>query len=134
VRQILSHAHKVADRSLPGDAADVRKLCGDITAMTDALCELRASGKGATPQAQSLSHGIQEKLGELQRMVLRSVLGVERCGMAQPAHTVTGRLEQARRWLQNPDRDDRGLGQRAIALIVEEGKKVGARLFLLRIS
>ena len=44
--------------------------------------------------------------------------------MAQPAHTVTGRLEQARRWLAHPDRDDRGLGQRAIALIVEEGKKV----------
>ncbi|XP_059491323.1 vinculin isoform X4 [Neocloeon triangulifer] len=128
VRQILDHAHKVADRSLPGDANDVRKLCGDITAMTDALCELRASGKGATPQAQSLSHGIQDKLADLQRLVGRSVLGVERCGMAQPAHTVTGRLEQARRWLAHPDRDDRGLGQRAIALIVEEGKKVAEGL------
>ncbi|XP_065348377.1 vinculin isoform X2 [Cloeon dipterum] len=128
VRQILGHAHKVAERSLPGDAGDVRKLVGDITAMTDALCELRASGKGATPQAQSLSHGIHEKLCELQRLVGRSVSGVERCGMAQPAHTVSGRLEQARRWLAHPDRDDRGLGQRAIALIVEEGKKVAEGL------
>ncbi|KAF4532803.1 hypothetical protein B566_EDAN002653, partial [Ephemera danica] len=124
VRQILSHAGRVAERSLPGDSDAVRKLCGDITAMTDALCELRQEGKGATPQAHSLSHGIQEKLGELQRLVMRSVLGVEKCGMAQPAHTVSGRLEQARRWLAHPDRDDRGLGQRAIALIVEEGKKV----------
>jgi hypothetical protein len=50
VRQILSHAGRVAERSLPGDSDAVRKLCGDITAMTDALCELRQEGKGATPQ------------------------------------------------------------------------------------
>lgn len=50
VRQILSHANRVAERSLPGDSDAVRKLCGDITAMTDALCELRQEGKGATPQ------------------------------------------------------------------------------------
>lgn len=37
---------------------------------------------------------------------------------------VQGRLEQAVRWLTNPSADDKGLGQRAIALIVEEGKKV----------
>lgn len=39
-----------------------------------------------------------------------------------------GRLEQACRWLQNPGADDKGLGQRAIALIVEEGKKVAEGL------
>lgn len=49
---------------------------------------------------------------------------VDKSGIQQPAHTVAGRLEQARRWLNNPERDDRGLGQRAIALIVDEGKKV----------
>ena len=37
---------------------------------------------------------------------------------------VQGRLEQAIRWLNNPSADDKGLGQRAIALIVDEGKKV----------
>lgn len=45
--------------------------------------------------------------------------------MQQPAHTVAGRLEQAQRWLNNPSMDDKGLGQQAIGLIVEEGKKVG---------
>lgn len=34
------------------------------------------------------------------------------------------RLEQARKWLSNPGQDDKGLGRRAIALIVEEGRKV----------
>ena len=37
---------------------------------------------------------------------------------------VQGRLEQACRWLQNPSIDDKGLGQRAIALIIDEGHKV----------
>jgi vinculin len=92
--------------------------------MTDALCELRQDGKGTTPQAECLAHSIQEKLGQLCELVQHAVIGVEKSGMQQPAHTVSGRLEQARRWLAHPDRDDRGLGQQAIALIVAEGKKV----------
>ena len=50
VRQILEHAQRVCERSLPVDAEAIKKLCGDITTMTDALCELRQDGKGATPQ------------------------------------------------------------------------------------
>lgn len=124
VRQILEHSQRVCERALPADAEAIKKLCGDITTMTDALCELRQDGKGATPQAECLAHGIQEKLGELCGLVQRAVVGVEKSGVQQPAHTVSGRLEQARRWLAHPDRDDRGLGQQAIALIVTEGKKV----------
>lgn len=124
VRQILEHSQRVSERALPGDAEAIKKLCGDITTMTDALCELRQDGKGATPQAECLAHSIQEKLGELCELVQQAVIGVEKSGMQQPAHTVSGRLEQARRWLAHPDRDDRGLGQQAIALIVAEGKKV----------
>ena len=93
--------------------------------MTDALCELRQDGKGATPQGQGLARSIGEKLNELAGAVSRAVNNVERSGIQQPAHTVAGRLEQAQRWLNNPSVDDKGLGQQAIALIVEEGKKVG---------
>lgn len=49
---------------------------------------------------------------------------LEKWGGQQPAHTVSGRLEQAQKWLSHPERDDKGLGQRAIALIIAEGKKV----------
>ncbi|XP_066997398.2 vinculin isoform X4 [Anabrus simplex] len=128
VRQILDHAHKVAERSLPHDSEAIRKLCGDITTMADALCELRQDGKGTSPQAECLSRGVQEKLADLQSLVMRAVVGMEKSGVQQPAHTVSGRLEQAHRWLANPDRDDRGLGQQAIALIVDEGKKVAEGL------
>ena len=41
IRQILNHALKVADRSLPMDAKHMRKLAGDIDSMSKALCELR---------------------------------------------------------------------------------------------
>lgn len=40
-------------------------------------------------------------------------------------------MEQARKWLSNPGQDDKGLGQRAIALIVEEGRKVSMVFYLL---
>ena len=63
-------------------------------------------------------------MGDLCQRVARAVQNVDKSGIQQPAHTVAGRLEQARRWLSNPERDDRGLGQRAISLIVDEGKKV----------
>nr|XP_045625418.1 vinculin-like isoform X12 [Procambarus clarkii] len=128
LRQILSQAGKVAERSLPPDRDSIRKLSGDISSMTDALCELRQDGKGATPQGQSLSRSIGEKLNELSGTISRAVNNVERSGVQQPAHTVAGRLEQAQRWLNNPSLDDKGLGQQAIALIVEEGKRVAAGL------
>ncbi|XP_076039734.1 vinculin isoform X11 [Oratosquilla oratoria] len=128
LRQILDYAGKVAERSLPPDREAIRKLSGDIASMTDALCELRQDGKGVTPQGQSLAKGIGEKLTELSGAVSRAVNNVERSGVQQPAHTVAGRLEQAQRWLNNPSVDDKGLGQQAIALIVEEGKKVAAGL------
>ena len=95
-----------------------------MTALTDALCELRQDGQGATPQAEGLARSIRQKLGELNGLVQTAVANAEKYGLQQPAHTVAGRLEQARRWLANPSADDRGLGQQAIALIVEEGRKV----------
>ncbi|KAK3872880.1 hypothetical protein Pcinc_022074 [Petrolisthes cinctipes] len=128
LRQILAQAGKVADRSLPPDREAIRKLSGDISAMTDALCELRQDGKGTTPQGQSLARSIGEKVNDLSGAIQRAVSNVERSGVQQPAHTVAGRLEQAQRWLNNPSMDDKGLGQQAIGLIVEEGKKVASAL------
>lgn len=109
---------------MPHDAAKIYKLAGEVSSLTDALCDLRHDGKGATPQAEALAREIREKLGQLNSAVQTAVQGVDRAGLQQAAHTVQGRLEQACRWLQNPGTDDKGLGQRAVALIVEEGKKV----------
>lgn len=125
MRGILEEARKVAEHCLPQDRDPIHKICNDISSMTDALCELRQNGQGDSPQAESLSRAIEQKLNELTGLVLRAVSNTEKSGILQPAHTVTGRLDQARRWLANPSVDDKGLGQKAIALIVEEARKVG---------
>lgn len=39
------------------------------------------------------------------------VINLERSGILQPAHTVLGRIEQALKWLENPNVDDKGLGR-----------------------
>nr|XP_023029953.1 vinculin isoform X3 [Leptinotarsa decemlineata] len=124
LRQIIDAAQKVAERCLPHDSENVNKLCSDLTTMTDALCELRQDGKGASPQAESLARGIREKLGQLQQSVMNAVVAVDKAGLQQTAHTAQGRLEQARKWLSNPGQDDRGLGRRAITAVVGEGRKV----------
>lgn len=45
LRYILEYAQRVADKCLPPDGNAIQKLAGDITAMTNALCELRQEGK-----------------------------------------------------------------------------------------
>lgn len=124
LRQIIENAHKVADRCLPHDAQPIRKMADDLTTMTNALCELRHDGKGHSPQAEALAQNIRDRLSNLEQAILNAVAGVDKAGLQQTAHTVQGRLEQACRWLQNPNIDDKGLGQRAIALIVNEGRNV----------
>ncbi|XP_018910673.1 vinculin isoform X3 [Bemisia tabaci] len=128
VRQIIEHSYVVAERSLTGDKEIIRKYCSEVTTMTNAVCELRGDGKGTSPQAESLSRSVEHKLEDTNTAVNRAVVNMDKYGGQQPAHTVSGRLEQALRWLQHPDSDDKGLGQRAIALIVDEGKKVAEGL------
>ncbi|CAH1987171.1 unnamed protein product [Acanthoscelides obtectus] len=128
LRSIIESARKVAERCLPEDAHTINKICGDLTTMTDALCELRQDGKGATPQAEALARGIKDKLGHLQQAVMNAVIAVDKAGLQQTAHTVQGRMEQARKWLSNPGHDDKGLGRRAINAIVTEGRKVAEGL------
>ena len=124
IRQILSQALKLSDRSLPLDAQHIRKLSGDIDSMTNALAEMRSTGSGATPAAESLARNIEMRLNELLATVNQAISRVEKSGIQQPAPTVHGRLEQARRWLEQPGADDRDLGRQAVHLMVNEGHKV----------
>ncbi|XP_029665691.1 vinculin isoform X6 [Formica exsecta] len=129
LRQIIEQASRLAERYLsPSQAEPISKLASQIVTMTDALCELRQNEKGTTPQAEALARGIKEKLNELRGSVASALVAADKSGTAQTAHTVTGRLEQANKWLLNPHHDDKGLGKRAIALIIHEGKKVAEGL------
>lgn len=47
LRQIIEQAERLAERYLhPAQADPLKKLAGEISTMTDALCELRQDGKG----------------------------------------------------------------------------------------
>ncbi|XP_020715469.1 vinculin [Ceratitis capitata] len=124
LRQIIDNANEISERCLPQDAYPIRRLADEIAAMTNSLCELRQDGKGTSPQAESLARAIRGKLGDLQSLVRNAVVGVDKAGLQQTAHTIQGRLEQAVKWLEHPEINDGGLGERAVNLIVEEGRKV----------
>ena len=89
LRQIIENAHKVADRCLPNDSYRIRKNADDLTAMANALCELRAASKGTSPQAESLAREMIEKLGDLEQNILHAVINVDKAGLQQAAHTVS---------------------------------------------
>ncbi|XP_034193775.1 vinculin isoform X5 [Osmia lignaria lignaria] len=129
LRQIVEQAQRLAERYLPPSQAEpLQKLTSQIVTMTNALCELRQNEKGTTPQAEALARGIKEKTNELRSSIASAIVAADKSGTTQTAHTVAGRLEQANKWLLNPQHDDKGLGQRAIALIIHEGKKVAEGL------
>lgn len=129
LRQIIEQALRLAERYLPPSQAEpISKLASQIVTMIDALCELRQNEKGTTLQAEALARSIKEKLNELRGLVASALVAADKSGTAQTAHTVAGRLEQANKWLLNPQHDDKGLGKRAIALIIHEGKKVAEGL------
>ncbi|XP_061941528.1 vinculin isoform X16 [Apis cerana] len=124
LRQIVEQAQRLAERYLPPSQAEsLQKLTSQIVTMTNALCELRQNEKGTTPQAEALARSIKEKINELRSSIASAIIAADKSGTTQTAHTVAGRLEQANKWLLNPQHDDKGLGQRAIALIIHEGKK-----------
>ena len=62
----------------------------------------RQSGQGTSAQAESLAKNVEVRLNELLATVNQAINRVEKSGIQQPAPTVVGRLEQARRWLEQP--------------------------------
>lgn len=124
LRQILEHAERIADRSLPEDRDAIKKQCSDIRAMVNALCELRHNQQGSSPQAQSLAKNIGRQLKELLNLCTRAIANMELGGNPQPAHTLSGRMDQAQRWLTNLGFDDHGLGEQAIQAIIDEARRL----------
>lgn len=124
LRQILEHAERIADRSLPPDRSLIKKQCSDIRAMADALCELRHNSQGSSAQAQSLARQIGRQLRELLSLCTRAIANMEMGGNPQPAHTLSGKMDQATRWLNNLTLDDHGLGEQAVQAIIDEARRL----------
>lgn len=124
LRQFLDHAERIADRSLPQDRDLIKKQCSDLRAMVNALCELRHANQGSSPQAHSLARNIGRQLKELLNACTRAIANMELGGNPQPAHTLSGRMDQAQRWLNNLSFDDHGLGEQAVQAMVDEARRL----------
>ncbi|KRZ67436.1 Vinculin [Trichinella papuae] len=85
---------------------------------------------GDSPQCQGLARGIAQKLRELvggkdiAGLLPHALQSLEQAGIAQPAHTVLGRMDQVLKWLDAPYMDDRGVGLNALKALLAEGRKV----------
>ncbi|CDW52063.1 vinculin [Trichuris trichiura] len=127
LRRILEYSERIADRALPEDASQIRRACSDISSMTDSLCELRHNKQVII---RRLARGIAQKLRELVGskdlggLLPQAVHGLERAGVAHPAHTVLGRIEQVLKWLANPHLDDKGVGRNALASLLDEARRM----------
>ncbi|CAI9726138.1 vinculin isoform X8 [Octopus vulgaris] len=129
LHQILEDARKIAERCAdPAERDAIIRNVGDIESMANSLAELRQQGKGSSPQAMALAREIQNKLGSLQQLTQMGIVNTERSGIRKPAPTVSGKVEQAQRWLANPGLDDKGLGEQATRMVVADGRKVAESL------
>lgn len=125
LRQILEHAERIGERCLPPDREAIRKQCGDIRSMVDAVCELRQEPRGApSSQAQALARNIGRQLRDLLALCTRAIANLETSGNPQPAHTLSGRMDQAQLWLSNLAFDDHGLGEQAVQAIIDEARRL----------
>lgn len=122
LRQILDHAERIAERSLPPDREAIKRQCSDIRAMVNALCELRLGKQASSPQAQSLVKNTGRQLRELLSLCTRAIANMEHGGNPQPAYTLSGRMDQAQRWLSNLSFEDHGLGEQATQAIIDEAR------------
>lgn len=133
LRQILDHADRIAQRSLPPDREAIKKMTSDLRAMVNALCELRQSGQSSSAQAHSLAKNIGRQLRELLALCTRAIANMETGGNPQPAHNLGGRIDQAHRWLNNLNFDDHGLGEQAVQAIIDEARKLALACKLVQL-
>ncbi|XP_041116959.1 vinculin isoform X2 [Polyodon spathula] len=122
IRGIMSEAKKIADLCEdPKEREDILRSLGEIAALTAKLSDLRKQGKGDTPEARALAKQIATTLQNLQSKTNRAVANSR---PVKAAVNLEGKIEQAQRWIDNPNIDDRGVGQAAMRGLVAEGRRL----------
>ncbi|CAF1409619.1 unnamed protein product [Adineta steineri] len=96
-----------------------------ISQMMNRLLQLRAQSKGDTSEATSLSRNISQQLDTLYRSLERTIHLLKYTSDYQrPATTVNGKVDQAQRWLLQPDMDQFGFGEFAIRSLVRIARQL----------
>uniref|UniRef100_A0AAY4B0N9 Vinculin n=1 Tax=Denticeps clupeoides TaxID=299321 RepID=A0AAY4B0N9_9TELE len=126
IRALLAEAKRIANLCEdPKERDDILRAIGEIANLSAKLVELRKQGKGDTPEASALARQIAAALQNLQAKTNRAVAGMR---PAKAAVTLEGKMEQALRWISNPNVDDRGVGQAAIRGLIVEGRRLASSL------
>ncbi|XP_058242066.1 vinculin a isoform X3 [Hemibagrus wyckioides] len=126
IRALLAEAKRIADLCEdPKERDDILRSVSEIAGLTAKLAELRRQGKGDTPEARLLAKQIGTALQNLQAKTNRAVANMR---PAKAAVTLEGKMEQAQRWINNPNLDDRGVGQAAIRGLIAEGRRLANSL------
>ncbi|TTZ04189.1 Vinculin [Bagarius yarrelli] len=113
----------------PREYDDILRNVNEIAALTGKLSQLRKAwvfrtslrGKGDTPEARALAKQIATALQNLQSKTNRAVANTR---PAKAALHLEGKMEQAQRWIDNPNMEDGGVGQAAIRGLVAEGRRL----------
>uniref|UniRef100_A0A8C4XHJ6 Vinculin n=1 Tax=Erpetoichthys calabaricus TaxID=27687 RepID=A0A8C4XHJ6_ERPCA len=122
IRGILAEAKKIADLCEdPKERDDILRNFGEISALTAKLKDLRRQGKGDSPEARALAKQIATALQNLQSKTNKAVANSR---PVKAAVNLEGKIEQAQRWIDNPNIEDRGVGQAAIRGLVAEGRRL----------
>ncbi|XP_077595398.1 vinculin a [Stigmatopora nigra] len=126
IKALLMEAKKIADMCEdPKERDDILRSVAEIAGMTAKLSDLRRQGKGDTPEARAFAKQIATALQNLQSKTNKAVAN------SRPAKAdvhLEGKIEQAQRWIDNPNIDDNGVGQAAIRGLVAEGRRLANAL------
>ncbi|XP_077482344.1 vinculin [Stigmatopora argus] len=126
IKALLMEAKKIADMCEdPKERDDILRSVAEIASMTAKLSDLRRQGKGDTPEARAFAKQIATALQNLQSKTNKAVAN------SRPAKAdvhLEGKIEQAQRWIDNPNIDDNGVGQAAIRGLVAEGRRLANAL------
>jgi len=96
-----------------------------ISQMINRLLFLRQQTKGESNEATSLSRNISQQLDDLYRSLEQAISMLRYTSDYQrPATTVNGKVDQAQRWLSQPDLDHYGFGEFAIRSLLKIARQL----------
>lgn len=124
IQRIIAQSEQFAEKCLPNDAQKIRNQCAIVSEQLSMLCHLRISRNGQTPKAIQLATETETALDHLDDQIKNAVKYMDKTIVQSVAHLLEERVQQACRWLENPEVEGTELGQLAIDLIVHDGDNV----------
>jgi len=125
IRDIVKQARTVGEAS---NDPRINKVCNELDQLLDNLASYRARGQGNSPEALQLAQEIGKRLEYLQMLVDDAIAKEAASGRKLPAPTTMAQVEQALNWINDPTGKQSAVGQRAVSVLVMEGRELAESL------